>query len=279
MALADAADGQQLPVSAEIAGRWLRLTIGNNNGAPDYTELMEFRGYGSQLTQTPFPDSSGTYETDYNDFHLRQQGTTVTGCYEYNKGELNGGIEGRIMKFTWTEDERKGPAVIVFSGDGKSFFGLWWHEGGEDEVGGIWTGTLKSREVGGCPQWSGGAQEEMAKELAESGRIRLYGINFDVDRAVIRDESKPTLDKVAAMLKADADMQLIIEGHTDSSGNAERNQELSKHRAAAVKTHLITAGIADDRLSTDGFGADRPVATNDSGLGRAQNRRVELVKK
>jgi outer membrane protein OmpA-like peptidoglycan-associated protein len=279
VSLVDMADKQSFNVSVKESGRWLRLTIKNNHGAVDYTELMDFRAYGSQLTKSPFPDASGTYGTNYNDFHMRQQGTSTTGCYEYNKGVLTGGIEGRIMKITWREGERKGLAVMVFSRDGKQFFGLWWHEGNENQSGKIWNGTLKSREVGSCPHWAGGAQEQMTKDLAEFGRVRVYGINFDVNSAVIRDESKPTLDKIVAMLKADVGMKLIIEGHTDSTGTAEQNQVLSQKRAESVKAYLIAAGVSSGRLSAVGFGASKPVASNSTDMGKAQNRRVELVKK
>src|SRR6185295_12897795 len=82
VSLKDKLDGQKFPVTAEIPGRWVRLTIKNNHGAPDYLELMDFRAYGTQLTHTPFPDVSGTYDSDYGDFHIRQEGTSVTGCYE-----------------------------------------------------------------------------------------------------------------------------------------------------------------------------------------------------
>lgn len=277
--LADAVDNQKFPVLAAVPGRWLRLTIKNNHGAKDYTELMDFRGYGEQLTKTPFPEASGTYATNYKDFHLRQQGTAVTGCYEYKDGLLNGGIEGRVMKFTWQERDRKGPSIFVFSQDGTQFFGLWWPEGGyENSTGQIWTGKRKSTAIGSCPHWSGGAQEQMSKELASSGRVRLYGINFDVDSAVLRDESKPTLDKISDMLKADKGLRLTIEGHTDSSGTVEHNQTLSQKRAESVRSYLVAAGSTEDRLKAEGYGSSKPVSANTTSLGKAQNRRVELVK-
>lgn len=276
--LADRKDRQSFAVTTPTAGRWLRLTIQNNHGAEDYTELFDVRGYGQQLTKTPMPDVSGTYASDYNDFHLRQQGTAVTGCYEFNEGVLNGGIEGRIMKFTWREGEQKGPAIFVFSPDGRRFTGLWWREGQEKSQAGIWNGTLKGKQIGGCPHWSGGAQEQMTRELEQFGRVRVYGINFDVDSAVIRDESKPILDKMTAMLKAEAGLKLTIEGHTDASGDSAHNQQLSQQRAEAVKTYLVNAGIAAARLRSVGLGATKPVAGNDTAMGRAQNRRVELVK-
>jgi outer membrane protein OmpA-like peptidoglycan-associated protein len=278
VSLVNQEDNQSFPVTVDESGRWLRLTIQNNQGSPEYTELMDFRAFGNQLTKTPLPDVSGTYESDYNDFHLRQQGTSVTGCYEYNEGVLNGGIEGRIMKFTWQESTGKGPAVMVFTSDGKKFFGLWWNEGQENAAG-TWNGVKKSQNVGGCPHWAGGVQEQMTKELLEFGRVRLYGINFDYDSDIIRDESKPTLDKIVAMLKSETSMQLIIEGHTDSDGSNEHNQLLSQQRAESVKSYLVAAGISSSRLSVEGYGESMPVVPNTTATGKAQNRRVELVVK
>jgi outer membrane protein OmpA-like peptidoglycan-associated protein len=278
VSLADRQDNQSFPVTVDQSGKWIRLTVKNNHGDSEYTELMDFRAYGKQLTKTPLPDVSGTYATNYNDFHLRQEGTSVTGCYEWDEGVLNGGIEGRIMKFIWQERDGKGPAVMVFTSDGEKFFGFWWYEGQENAAG-TWDGVKKSQEVGGCPHWSGGVQEQMTEELLEFGRVRLYGINFDYDSDIIRDESKPTLDKIVAMLKSEQTMQLIIEGHTDSDGTAEHNQILSQKRAESVKLYLTSAGTSSSRLFTEGYGESIPVAPNTTATGKAQNRRVELVVK
>ncbi len=279
VSLVDKEDNQKFPVKVDKSGKWLRLTILNNHGCSEYTELMEFHAYGKQLTETPFPDVSGTYKTNYNNFHLLQEGTSVTGCYEYDEGLLNGGIEGRIMKFTWRQKNSKGPAIMVFTSDGKKFIGRWWYEGMEDETGRIWDGTKISKEVGGCPHWEGGMQEQITKELLEFGRTRLYGINFDVDSDIIRDESKPTLDKIIAMLKSESDMKLTIEGHTDSDGPTEKNQTLSEERAESVKSYLVSGGVSASRLFTKGYGESTPVAPNTTTTGKAQNRRVELVVK
>ncbi len=107
----------------------------------------------------------------------------------------------------------------------------------------------------------------------------FYGIHFDFHSDVIRDESKPTLDKIVAMLRSEKAMELIIEGHTDSDGEAKHNQDLSRRRADSVKTYLVAAGISSSRLSTEGFGESKPVAPNTTSMGKAQNRRVELVVK
>jgi len=279
LSLLDREDNQSFPVTVDKSGKWLRLTIKNNHGDSEYTELMDFRAFGKQLTKTPLANVSGTYETNYHDFHLRQEGTSVTGCYEWDEGVLNGGIEDRIMKFTWIEPGQKGPAIMIFTPDGERFFGLWWYEGKEDSQGQIWNGTKKSQDVGGCPHWGGGVQEQMTSELLEYGRVRLYGINFDYDSDIIRTESKPTLDKIVAMLKSEQTMQLIIEGHTDSDGSTEHNQILSENRAESVKLYLVSAGISSSRLFTKGYGESVPVAPNTTATGKAQNRRVELVVK
>jgi outer membrane protein OmpA-like peptidoglycan-associated protein len=283
VSLKEGADGQKFPVSSEEPGRWVRLTLKNNHGSKDFIQLNDFRATGTQLTRTPPPDVSGTYDTSFGYLHLRQQGTSLTGCYYTRGGIFEGGIEGRVIKLTWCDEcntpgRTRGPAVLVFSPDGNRFVGLWWNEGNAGAAGGHWEGTRKSSEVGGCPHWAGGVEEQLAKDLEEFGRARVYGINFDSDSDVIRDESKPTLDKIASMLKAKAGWKLTVEGHTDSTSTPEHNLQLSERRAQAVKNYLQTAGTDPSRLKTAGFGATKPVAGNDSELGRAQNRRVELTK-
>lgn len=280
VSLEDKKDNQEFPVSAEVPGRWVRLTIKNNHGSPEFTELFDFRATGMQLTQTPFPDVSGTYATNYGDFHLKQEGTSITGCYEHKGGSIDGGIESRVIKFVWSQSESKtkGPAVMVFTPDTQQMYGLWWNEG-NDAAKGIWNGTKKSSNVGTCGnRTSSGAEAQLTNELEQSGRVRVYGINFDTDSDKIKDESKPTLDKVVAMLKAKPDWRLTIEGHTDSTSTLEHNQDLSERRAAAVKNYLQAAGVDGSRLTTAGFGDTKPVLSNDTELGRAQNRRVELIK-
>lgn len=282
VSLKDRVDNQRFSVSAEVPGRWVRLTVKNNHGSdPDSTiELNEFRAYGTQLTHTPLPDVSGTYDIYFTgDFHLKQEGTSITGCYESRQGRVEGGIEGKTFKFTWFEKSgytvhEIGTAIMVFSSDGKQIFSLWSGESRERLV----LGTKKSNDVGSCPHWAGGVEEQLSKDLEEFGRARVYGINFDSDSDHIKDESKPTLDKIVSILKAKPDLKITIEGHTDSTSTPEHNQQLSERRAQAVKTYLQTGGIDSSRLKALGLGATKPLASNDSELGRAQNRRVELAK-
>ena len=281
--LAAGRDRQAFDAATRAPARWVRLTIRTNQGSQSYTELLGFRGYGERPAGAALAEGiSGTYLTTYHDFHVRQQGTALVGCYEYDFGVLDGAIEGRVMKITWREQEdgsERGPAVMVFSPDGASFRGYWWNSGNEAALpDGEWNGTKKSAAVGSCPHWSGSVSGELTKTLATAGRARLYGILFDLDSATIRPDSKPVLDEVVASLQAQPDWRLTIEGHTDATGSAEHNRVLSQQRADAVKAHLVAAGIDAGRLKTAGFGASQPVADNSTELGRSQNRRVELVR-
>lgn len=121
--------------------------------------------------------------------------------------------------------------------------------------------------------------EQMQKTLADSGRISLYGIQFDFDKDAIKSESKPTLEEIAKVLRAEPGLRLDVVGHTDAKGGPDYNLDLSKRRAASVVAALTgDYGIETSRLNARGAGASEPVATNDTEEGRAKNRRVELVR-
>jgi OOP family OmpA-OmpF porin len=118
----------------------------------------------------------------------------------------------------------------------------------------------------------------MAKGLGEKGHIALYGIYFDTDKAVIKPESRPTLDEIAKLLTGQPQLNVVIVGHTDSQGNYDYNMDLSRRRAEAIAAELATRyGIGKTRLRTAGIGFLAPVGSNANEAGRALNRRVELV--
>jgi OOP family OmpA-OmpF porin len=119
--------------------------------------------------------------------------------------------------------------------------------------------------------------DDMRKELDAKGKIALY-INFDTDKASLRPDGKPAIDEVTKLLKADPQLRLAIEGHTDDSGNVAHNQALSGQRAEAVLQTLVKDGIDAKRLRAAGRGATLPLADNKDDAGRAKNRRVELIK-
>jgi OOP family OmpA-OmpF porin len=118
----------------------------------------------------------------------------------------------------------------------------------------------------------------MAKGLGESGRIALYGIYFDTEKAVVKPESRPTLDQIAKLLASQPKLNVFIVGHTDSQGSHDHNMSLSRQRAEAVAAYLVqNYKISKARLATAGVGFLAPVRSNATEDGRALNRRVELV--
>jgi outer membrane protein OmpA-like peptidoglycan-associated protein len=123
------------------------------------------------------------------------------------------------------------------------------------------------------------ALDQIEQDLDSLGRARVFGINFDPGSDRIRDESKPPLDTVVGILKKRPEWAITIEGHTDSTAAPQYNQELSQRRAAAVRSYLQSGGIDASRLATAGYGASRPVADNDTPVGRALNRRVEFIRR
>ncbi|NOT87393.1 MAG: OmpA family protein [Lysobacter sp.] len=117
----------------------------------------------------------------------------------------------------------------------------------------------------------------MKKAIDADGRVALY-INFDVDKATLRADAQPVVAEIQKLLSGDPALKLSIEGHTDNTGTAAHNQELSTARARSVLGALVGLGIDPARLQSKGFGQDKPLADNTSDDGRAKNRRVELVK-
>ncbi|HYE85848.1 MAG TPA: OmpA family protein [Vicinamibacterales bacterium] len=120
--------------------------------------------------------------------------------------------------------------------------------------------------------------QAMSDAIAKSGRLDVYGITFATGQAAITPQSDQVLSDVLAVLTANADWRLRIEGHTDNVGDKAANMKLSQARAAAVASWLTAKGIDAGRLSTAGLGDTQPVADNASEDGRARNRRVVLIK-
>ena len=120
------------------------------------------------------------------------------------------------------------------------------------------------------------SKDAMEQALATKQHYDLYGIHFDFDKAVIQPDSNALLDDITTTLKHFPKWRLRITGHTDSTGDAAYNEELSMNRANAIKQALVDRGIDGARLETLGTGEQQPVASNDTPEGQALNRRVEL---
>ena len=103
------------------------------------------------------------------------------------------------------------------------------------------------------------------------------GLLFDAGKSDLRDVSRQNLDSLATILNKYPDTNILIEGHTDSTGTREQNLVLSERRAGSVGHYLAQRNVAAGRFSEMGYGPDQPIATNDTPEGRQQNRRVELA--
>ena len=103
------------------------------------------------------------------------------------------------------------------------------------------------------------------------------GITFDTNRAVIKPEFRPILSDIAGTLSEYESTVVFIAGHTDSTGTAEYNQQLSVNRANSVRDYLVTNGVIRERVVTTGYGETLPIADNSTDYGRQQNRRVEIT--
>jgi outer membrane protein OmpA-like peptidoglycan-associated protein len=100
---------------------------------------------------------------------------------------------------------------------------------------------------------------------------------FDTGKVELKSTSRERLAKVAGILVAYPDIKVEIDGYTDSTGSLPFNERLSQQRADSVRTYLASQGVNNASLTTQGFGPDAPIASNDTATGRKQNRRVELV--
>lgn len=119
---------------------------------------------------------------------------------------------------------------------------------------------------------------EMKAALDAKGRVQLYDILFDLNKASIQPKSTKQLQHVVTLLKENPDLKLEVQGHTDDQGSEAYNLKLSQDRAETVVTYLGLFGIDITRLTPKGFGESKPVMPNTTEEGRTKNRRVELVK-
>ena len=103
------------------------------------------------------------------------------------------------------------------------------------------------------------------------------GILFDVDQSNLKDQYRAELTKLSTILNKYDDTNIMLIGYTDSTGSEEHNLQLSQKRADSVANYLTTQSVKSERFATEGHGETKPVATNDTAPGRAQNRRVEVA--
>ncbi len=140
---------------------------------------------------------------------------------------------------------------------------------------GLYIGNYMDKQAAEIRQDIAGARVE---RVGEGIRITFdSGILFDVNKAELKPISKENISKLAAILQKYPDTNILLEGHTDITGTAEHNLELSRQRSQAVANFLSGVNVSATRFTIMGYGKDQPIADNSSESGRAQNRRVEIA--
>ena len=248
--------------------------------------------------------------TDHPIFRTRMPGYSIVDCKveEFGRYEFltakppRMAVEGRFTFITYGVADRKSepsPIAVVrnyeaalqkagatnLKTDPNS---TWWVNGlvtkdgheawaqAERGNGRIW---LRVVETGAMKQYVVADAAALGSGIRSTGHVAVYGIHFDTNKAAVKPASKPALDEIAKLLKQDPALKLAVVGHTDMVGAPEANMALSQARAEAVVQALVGQyAVAASRLKGHGVGPLAPVASNDTDEGRAQNRRVELVK-
>jgi outer membrane protein OmpA-like peptidoglycan-associated protein len=191
-----------------------------------------------------------------------------------------------------TYEQRRGPAIVGPMERPRAF--PWWLVGLLAAIAVVvfaWgrrghhavnrgTTTVVSEHVQSVPLTSGNVaalSRFLDGNALPPQRFVLQDLRFQTDSADIDASSKQVLDDVAAVLTAHPTARILVEGHTDSTGAPDTNRSLSLSRAESTRRYLTDKGIDGSRIETAGFGASRPLTSNDTVEGRAQNRRTELV--
>lgn len=246
----------------------------------NYTNELEGKG-----AKTLFQCSKAECGEDFHKLHgvpraLKPEGTA------YNRARRD--LTGNALEY------------VDPSADQRLWVGKWERGGGSDVYVSIYAATQTGGSMGNVSSALKGrvlvmldvletkamqqnlafvSAEQIGGALGKDGRVALYGILFDFDKAEIKPESDKQLVEMANLLKATPGLKVFIVGHTDNKGALAYNTDLSQRRAEAVAKALAAKhGIAADRMVAKGVGPLSPLAPNDNEDGQAKNRRVELVR-
>ncbi|MCL2644025.1 MAG: OmpA family protein [Betaproteobacteria bacterium] len=279
----------------------------------DFSGVYHFiggEGDNSPANREMVSQQKGTGHDPY--LILHQKDGQITGCYVQGAnngrsgsdgrlneisavlGNLTGGVENNVLRFTRTHasDGSQGQGAMAFAPVAQGVTKSNWvgymlvmkdNPGGKEGDGAFrvkltrYLSTPPPCAVTGQKEKT--ATETMQESLEKTGKVQLYGVNFDFDSDVLRPESGAVLDEVVKLAKANPKWKFEVGGHTDSTGSADYNLKLSDRRAASVVRYLTGKGVDAAQLKSKGYGSTRPLiagANNDAA--HAQNRRVELLK-
>jgi OOP family OmpA-OmpF porin len=225
-------------------------------------------------------------ENQYESHAFRDSNDVVTeveGHYYHIEYRLNKGAQtpGRLMILKNYENALKEIGAETWTRKGKELYAKVEHEDREVWIqvyalDSLYRLTIVERQQ--MEQKVAVDPDALLGDIATTGHAAVYGIYFDHDSADIKQESKPSLQAIADMLKTNSSLKLYVVGHTDMTGKFEYNVALSLRRADAVVQALVNEyEIAAERLAGKGAGPLCPIGSNKSESGRKLNRRVELV--
>jgi outer membrane protein OmpA-like peptidoglycan-associated protein len=191
-----------------------------------------------------------------------------------------------LMGMGCAEWSRMQKGAVIGAGAGGVAGGMIGHAAGSTAVGvllgaaiggaaGAYIGNYMDKQAAEIERDIAGARVE---RVGEGIKITFSsGIMFDIDRAVLNDQYKGELGELATILNKYEDTNILLEGHTDSTGTEEHNLDLSKKRSQSVANYLATQNVNPTRFTIMGYGESQPIASNETSEGRAQNRRVEVA--
>ena len=183
----------------------------------------------------------------------------------------------------WTRMQK---GAAIGAGAGGVAGGLIGHAAGSTAVGvllgaviggaaGAFIGNYMDKQAAEIERDIAGARVE---RVGEGIKITFSsGIMFNINRAVLKDQYRGELSELSTILNKYEDTNILLEGHTDSTGTEEHNLELSKQRSQSVANYLATQNVNPTRFTIMGYGESQPMVSNDTSDGRAQNRRVEVA--
>ena len=252
-----------------------QLTSPSFAGTPNYTFEVVFTGQGEMQWALRDKDNN-----DIASFVARG---------EPNGHELNASVD-------WRDNGNLGSGGIQADNTQPNTFALWVQQGrvraylnGQRildvnqikpaPVDHLYVETGRYRPVGIRSVRVAESAPDFSQMISSSGKYVTHGIYFDTDSDRLKPGSAPVIKMIAQGLQKNPNLKVEIDGYTDSTGDAQHNQDLSQRRAEAVRSVLASQfGIDASRLTSAGFGAAKPMGSNDTPDGRAQNRRVEFVK-
>jgi outer membrane protein OmpA-like peptidoglycan-associated protein len=255
----------------DLEGRYTRIAY---NYPQERSSLEVMRNYQAALDKaglkTVFTCAKEACGSDFGDYWLSQRlgNNFVQGSTDYWAPFNHGRDEERYLL---AEGKRPDGApvhvavYVVAPVDGKN--------------GGVYLEIVEGKDMDKGKVSASLTAADMAKGIASEGKVAVYGVLFDTDKADVKPESKDALAQMAKLLLQDPRLKVYIVGHTDNQGTLARNLDLSQRRAEAVAKALAADYKVDPkRLSAKGVASYAPVASNDAEAGREKNRRVELVK-